>query len=55
MKVNIEDIGGEVVKQDERYMRPAEVAVLRGDSSKAKKELKWKNILNQKNTISYTC
>ncbi len=27
------------VKQDERYMRPAEVAVLRGDSSKAKKEL----------------
>ena len=29
------------VKQDERYMRPAEVAVLRGDSSKAKKELGW--------------
>ena len=24
-------------------------------SIKAKKELKWKNILNQKNTISYTC
>ena len=29
------------VKQDERYMRPAEVAVLRGDSSKAEKELGW--------------
>jgi GDPmannose 4,6-dehydratase len=29
------------VKQDERYMRPAEVAVLRGDSSKAKRELGW--------------
>jgi GDPmannose 4,6-dehydratase len=29
------------VKQDERYMRPAEVAVLCGDSSKAEKELGW--------------
>jgi len=30
------------VKQDERYMRPAEVAVLCGDSSKAREELGWK-------------
>jgi GDPmannose 4,6-dehydratase len=29
------------VKQDPRYMRPAEVDVLLGDSSKAKKELNW--------------
>ena len=30
------------VGQDERYMRPAEVAVLCGDSTKAKVELNWK-------------
>jgi GDPmannose 4,6-dehydratase len=30
------------VLQDERYMRPAEVDVLRGDSSKAKEKLGWK-------------
>jgi len=30
------------VGQDERYMRPAEVAVLCGDSTKARKELGWK-------------
>lgn len=29
------------VKQDSRFMRPAEVDVLRGDYSKAKQELKW--------------
>ena len=29
------------VLQDERYMRPAEVAVLRGDSTKARNELGW--------------
>jgi len=29
------------VKQDSRYMRPAEVDVLRGDSTKAKRELGW--------------
>ena len=29
------------VGQDERYMRPAEVDVLRGDSAKAQKELGW--------------
>tara|TARA_R110001592_G_scaffold224781_3_gene480494 strand:+ start:152 stop:1123 length:972 start_codon:yes stop_codon:yes gene_type:complete len=29
------------VKQDPRFMRPAEVDVLRGDCSKAKKELGW--------------
>ena len=30
------------VKQDEKFMRPAEVDVLRGDSKKAFTELKWK-------------
>ncbi len=30
------------VEQDPRFMRPAEVDVLRGDSSKAYEELKWK-------------
>ena len=30
------------VKQDERFMRPAEVAVLCGDSSKAREQLGWK-------------
>ena len=30
------------VKQDERFMRPAEVAVLCGDSSKARDILGWK-------------
>jgi GDPmannose 4,6-dehydratase len=30
------------VGQDERYMRPAEVDVLRGDSTKAQTELNWK-------------
>ena len=30
------------VGQDPRFMRPAEVDVLRGDSSKAHKELGWK-------------
>jgi GDPmannose 4,6-dehydratase len=30
------------VKQDERFMRPAEVDVLRGDPSKAEQKLKWK-------------
>ena len=30
------------IKYDERYMRPAEVAVLRGDCTKAKDKLGWK-------------
>ena len=29
------------VKQDERYMRPADVYYLRGDSTRAKNELGW--------------
>jgi len=38
--VGIEDWSS-YVRQDPRYMRPAEVDVLRGDYSKAKKELGW--------------
>ena len=30
------------VKQDPRYMRPAEVDLLQGDSSKAREKLGWK-------------
>ena len=29
------------VKQDERYMRPADVYYLRGDSTRAKNEMGW--------------
>jgi len=32
---------GSYIKQDPRFMRPAEVDVLRGDSTKAKNELGW--------------
>jgi len=34
------------VKQDARFMRPAEVDVLRGDATKALKELNWKPKVN---------
>ena len=40
-RVGIDDWSNYVV-QDERYMRPAEVAVLCGDSSKARDVLGWK-------------
>ena len=36
------DTGKVVVKIDQRYFRPTEVEQLLGDSSKARKELKWK-------------
>ena len=39
--INIDD-WEKYVLQDERYMRPAEVAVLCGDSSKAREVLGWK-------------
>jgi len=32
---------GKYIKQDPRFMRPAEVDVLRGDSTKAKEKLRW--------------
>ena len=38
--INIDD-WEKYVLQDERYMRPAEVAVLCGDSSKAREVLGW--------------
>ena len=34
------------VKQDPRFMRPAEVDVLRGDATKALKELNWQPKVN---------
>ena len=34
--------GMQYVLQDERYMRPAEVDVLRGDATKAEEVLGWK-------------
>lgn len=39
------------VKQDPKFMRPAEVDVLRGDYSKAKKELGWKPKTNFSNMV----
>jgi GDPmannose 4,6-dehydratase len=39
-EIGIDDWNG-FVRQDPRFMRPAEVDVLLGDSSKAKKELNW--------------
>jgi GDPmannose 4,6-dehydratase len=40
------------VKQDDRFMRPAEVAVLCGDSTKAKDKLGWKPKTSFKDMIS---
>ena len=53
----IEEIGknrktGEtLVKVDERYFRPSEVDYLRGDFSKAKKELGWKPKISFKKLV----
>ena len=33
---------GEIIKIDKYYFRPTEVHELRGDASKAKRDLKWK-------------
>ena len=38
--IGIDDLS-KYVKQDERYMRPADVYYLRGDSTRAKNELGW--------------
>mgnify|MGYP001201679917 CR=1 FL=1 len=48
------NVGGKLVKQDERYMRPAEVDVLRGDSTKAETELGWKPKSNFKDGLEKT-
>ena len=46
LNVSFKEIGidnwSDYVKQDERYMRPADVFYLRGDSSRAQQELGWK-------------
>tara|TARA_A100001515_G_scaffold145037_3_gene151478 strand:+ start:5484 stop:6455 length:972 start_codon:yes stop_codon:yes gene_type:complete len=42
----------EYVRQDPRYMRPAEVDVLRGDYSKAKKKLGWEPRTDFKTLVS---
>ena len=46
LNVSFKEIGidnwSKYVKQDERYMRPADVFYLRGDSSRAQEELGWK-------------
>ena len=46
LNVSFKEVGiddwSKYVKQDERYMRPADVFYLRGDSSRAKEELGWK-------------
>ena len=40
------------VKQDERYMRPEELSYLRGDASKARKQLGWKPEISFKQMIA---
>ena len=40
-----------LVKIDPKYFRPTEINELRGDYSKAKKELKWKPKINFKNLV----
>jgi GDPmannose 4,6-dehydratase len=40
------------VEQDERYLRPAEVDLLLGDASKAKKKLKWQPETDFKTLVS---
>ncbi len=35
--------GSTIVKVNKKYLRPSEVPILKGDNSKAKKNLKWKN------------
>ena len=40
------------VKVDPRYFRPTEVFELRGDPSKAKRELKWKPSTNFKQLVT---
>ena len=44
-KVGIDD-WSKYVKTDERYMRPADVFYLRGDSTKARDELGWKPLVS---------
>ena len=40
------------VGQDERYMRPADVFYLAGDSSKAREELSWKPFVTFEEMVS---
>jgi len=40
------------IKQDSRFVRPAEVDVLRGDSTKAKKLLGWEPMVEFKELVS---
>ena len=46
LNVSFNEVGiddwSKYVKQDERYMRPADVYYLRGDSTRARNELGWK-------------
>ena len=45
------DTGDAVVKIDPRYLRPTEVDVLLGDSTKAKKQLKWQPQIKFKDLV----
>jgi len=45
------DTGEAVVKIDPRYLRPTEVDVLLGDSTKAKKQLKWQPQIKFKDLV----
>ena len=47
--------GKEIIKIDARYMRPAEVDLLLGDPTKAKKLLKWKPKTTFSNLVQLMC
>ena len=52
-EVGIDKKTGQIyVKVDPKYFRPTEVFELRGDSSKAKRELKWKPSTNFKELVA---
>ena len=45
-------LGAEHVEIDQRYLRPSEVELLLGDSSKARKALKWEPRVDFKTLVS---
>ncbi len=52
-EVGFDKITGQIyVKIDPKYFRPTEVNELRGDASKARRELKWKPKTNFKNLVA---
>ena len=49
--INTNHTGDVVVKMDPRYLRPTEVDILLGDSTKAKKQLQWQPQIKFKDLV----